>query len=377
MSFSVSTNEAVIYSYRLNESEWAEIKKRKDLKLPCCNENAVCVDRKGLRYFDHAKDSQCKLKHNSQINHIKNKQVVIESLLQSGWDVQTEFTVGDEHYAEIYATKNSSKLIIVMEYDKEIEKTKYKVRTQKDIKETTATLLEKHNVKVLWLLEFQLKHSDEQLQQIVKTYNKHATVFALKCKGTQLSVFGLNQTIIRNNFRILDKMGDLKLKVFTEEFFIKKRVIRRIVKPDFYKVYYEFVEIKCPSCSIKTTGLTYISVFCEFDDKQEPRNMLVGKFWYTKAHIEQAQAVVNQDLETRNRTNRLLYHKYYDEYEGCVVTKLRQFCTKCQGWFGVIATGLTFKHKYTSKPLTLNAEINHKDIAKDLGGRIWMLLDIE
>lgn len=381
MSFSAynGTNEK-IYSYRLSDEEWNELESKKnktDLKLPCCDSPAVCVSRNGVRYFDHAKNSQCKLKHSSNLNHIKNTYQIIESLLLGGWNVQTETMITDEYFAEIFATKNKLKLVIVLDYDRELSDGEYKVKTQEEIKETTKRLLEECETKVLWLVEFNQIATDEELEDVVKAYNEHSSVFALKRKGKQLNVFGLNKPYIRNKFRILGGMGELKLNIFADEFFVKKRVLRRSIKPDSYKVYYEFVEEKCPNpnCRIKTVGLTYVSVFCEFDDQREPRTMLIGKFWYTKAHVEEAHAVVNQDLEEKKCTTRLLYNTFHDDVKGGQVTKLRQYCTNCKGWFGIIATGITFKHKYHSKPLALNAKINHKDIAKGLSGGIWLLND--
>ncbi len=56
MTFLAHNEDAMVYSYKLNEDEWAELKKKSDLKLGCCGGRAVFkITKDGVRYFDHEK----------------------------------------------------------------------------------------------------------------------------------------------------------------------------------------------------------------------------------------------------------------------------------------------------------------------------------
>lgn len=344
------------------------------LTLACCGATAVCVEKKDLRYFDHPKDSDCHLRHLSNADLIKNKMIVIKALLNSGWQVQTDMEIEDLFLIDIYATKNNSKLAVQLNYDLKIDGVAYKALKEKDIKKATKDALEKHGIKVLWLVEIPEKSIKSSLAETLQAYNKHSTVFAVNVKNKQLTVHGVCKTYTKNKFRILGGAEQMKLSQFADDFFVNKKIIRREIDPKSVRLYYEYIELKCPSCGKKTIGLTYISAFCQFTDGKLPQTMLIGKIWYTKANVEEIHKTVNADLSQTEYCTRLLFNTFYEWDEK--VTKVRQQCVNNEGWFGIIATGITFKHRYTSKPLVAK-RFDHIHIAKELSDWIWMLKDEE
>lgn len=378
MSFYAYKDTEKVYSYMMTDEEWQLYGGKNPpstLTLDCCGATAVCVQKNGVRYFDHPKDVDCCVKVLSNADFMKNKMIVIQALLNSGWDVQADKEIDALFHVDIYATKNNSKLAVQFNYDLKIDGLTFKALKEKEIKKTTKDALEKYGIKVLWLVEIPEKNIKSSLAETLQTYNKHSTVFAVNSKNKLLTVLGVCKTYTKNKFRILGGTEQMKLSKFAEEFFVNKRIMRREIDPKSTRLYYEYIELKCPSCGKKTIGITYISAFCQFTDGKLPQTMLIGKIWYTKADVEEIHKTVNEDLNQTEYCTRLLFNTFYDLRDG-LVTKVRQQCVNNEGWFGIIATGITFKHRYTSKPLTVK-RFDHIHIAKELSDWVWILKDEE
>jgi hypothetical protein len=383
MSFSAIKDNKQVYANKFSDEEWVKLKKDKShgLILQCCKTDAVIVEKSGLRYFDHKKDSTCSIKSKSYLAYMKNKSQIIECLEKSGWNVETEVLIGTDHFAEIYATKNESKLVIKLEYKVEGtgECTDSPSHSKLEVEQVTQELWNKHKVKVLWLIEFEQELDDVALQQKLKCYGELATVFAVKKKTSkQLMIFGLHKINAKNNrhnYRVLGAIEDIKFVDFLNAFFVEKRVFSRVIMPNHYKVYFDYINIKCEICRSNLVGLNYINILCQFSDHKQPSLMMVGNFWYTKAHIPEVQAAVNTLLEQNKQNTQYRYHEYYDDKAFKDVKKLRQICMVCKSWYGIIATNINFKKNplYTSKSIDIFQSIDNDLIPQDLSGRIWII----
>lgn len=122
-----------IYSFMLNDEQWATLKdKYKSLSMfmPCCKTPAIPKKNKlGTQFFVHHPSSSCGFSTGESREHQLCKYLILKNLNENGWIVKPEYRGqtpnGEVWIADIYAEKNKAKIVIEIQWSyQSIEETK-------------------------------------------------------------------------------------------------------------------------------------------------------------------------------------------------------------------------------------------------------------
>lgn len=120
---SIIENEE-IYSFTLNDEQWAGLKdKYKSLSMfmPCCKTPAIPKKNKfGTQFFAHHSSSSCGSSSGESSEHQLCKYLILRKLHENGWTVVPEYRgqtpTGEVWIADIYAEKNKAKIAIEIQW---------------------------------------------------------------------------------------------------------------------------------------------------------------------------------------------------------------------------------------------------------------------
>ncbi|GAC1372851.1 MAG: hypothetical protein NVS3B3_07280 [Aquirhabdus sp.] len=120
---SIIENEE-IYSFKLNDEEWATLKdtyKSRSMFMPCCKTPAIPKKNKfGTQFFVHHPSSSCGFSSGESREHQLCKYLILKNLSENGWAVIPEYRGltpnGEVWIADIYAEKNKAKIAIEIQW---------------------------------------------------------------------------------------------------------------------------------------------------------------------------------------------------------------------------------------------------------------------
>lgn len=96
----------------LTNEQWAEIKSRANILLPCCeNPGFKRTSKNGIRHFVHKiKSDHCHWCSETE-EHLRLKQLVASACQEAGWQVDIEHS-GPDWRADVYASRGGTKLAL-------------------------------------------------------------------------------------------------------------------------------------------------------------------------------------------------------------------------------------------------------------------------
>lgn len=123
MALKCTSDDEIIYSFKLNNNEWASIKshyKDRNLKMTCCDTLAIPKTSKlGIPFFAHKNKGECSSAGETK-EHIMAKYIVASVLHKLGWNVDIEVNgvtpSGKEWIADIFGTKDKAKIAIEIQW---------------------------------------------------------------------------------------------------------------------------------------------------------------------------------------------------------------------------------------------------------------------
>ena len=255
MTFLAHDEDAIVYSYKLDEDEWAELKKKSNLKLGCCGGRAVFkITKDGIRYFDHEKtEKSCDDSVDVSGEYLTTKSKLIDILSQRGWRVESDKKT-KKWSADIYAENNLSKLCI---YIRTVEPTIEEI-------ERLDKVLAKEQIKSLWFVKFKNNSRTNSskyynARENITKYNNKANVLELIKKKIEVRISGFFAIKTDNEIQVIDQIEDLELSEFIRAFFIEKRIKRHKIG-DNLMFNFEHNKQKCSKCKNHISGIISINV---------------------------------------------------------------------------------------------------------------------
>lgn len=123
MALKCTSDDGTIYSFKLNNDEWASMKshyKNQNLKMTCCDTLAIPKTSKlGTPFFAHKNKGECSSAGETK-EHIMAKYIVASVLHKLGWNVDIEVNgvtpSGKTWIADIFATKDKAKIAIEIQW---------------------------------------------------------------------------------------------------------------------------------------------------------------------------------------------------------------------------------------------------------------------
>lgn len=356
----------------MSDDEWQiylSKKTKSGLKLSCCDMVAVCKEKNGIRYFDHGYRCACKGRELIQVGRQKYKISIVNALIASGWDVQTETEVPDVHVVDVYATKNNSKLIVETCLKPTRTVASHISTKNEDVKKITAKLLKKQNIKILWLIEV----DNNNVGKVLAQYNEHSNVFGLRQDKDGLYVLGLSQKIIQDSGDYFENIGEVEFDAFLDAFFIKKTISKLEFEPTKTAFNYEFNRLRCTKCGQKSGYITHINTFYCFKNHELKNPIPIERLWYLDAKDKKIHKIINDDALSNNLPVKLLFKSHYteDEIDNDETLQVEQCCTHCKTRFYLCDDAMELKAEEHSKILFVD-KLKNTNLSNRRTGVVWI-----
>lgn len=357
MTFLAHNEDAMVYSYKLNEDEWAELKKKSDLKLGCCGGRAVFkITKDGVRYFDHEKtEKNCGDSVDVSGEYLTTKSKLIDILSQRGWRVESDKKT-KKWSADIYAENDLNKLCI---YIRTIEPSLNEI-------ERLDKVLAKEKIKSLWFVKFKNNTRTNSTKyynarENITKYNNKANVLELIKKKDEVRVSGFFSIKTDNGTHVLDQIEDLELSEFIRAFFIEKRIKRHKIGNNLM-FNFEHNKQKCSKCKNHISGVISINVAILIDDTP----VRVTGVFYEQIEDKVVFSNINKYAREKHLGFGLTWVLEYRRIEEVDVAI--QYCLYCYNRFKTSSNSKEIARKTEYMPTRLR----HTDIGSRFGA-IWII----
>lgn len=257
-------NGEMIQAYNFSEEEWDVLKeKRKKFKLimPCCQNKAIPKRSKlGTQFFAHSKRGDCISKAESK-EHLLAKSIIARVCQERGWQVTTEYrgqTTNNEVWiADIYAEKNSIKIIFEVQWSPQTEEVtrkrqeRYKqagIRSAWLVKERKRNLY--NTIEEYQIPYFEMRYNEDTNNFIIPRYNVTLEKFIKGMLNKELTWFPPKKMNVDTGLIIIEdycwKCGK-KISLVSGLLSINKK--------KNFEHFYKFNEVSATIASILTPNL--------------------------------------------------------------------------------------------------------------------------
>jgi competence protein CoiA len=139
-------NGVSIHAFDLGSEAWKALaednRKRRHLAMPCCAAPVTLKkSRLGTQFFSHKAVGECTTAPETE-EHLKLKQIAVETARAHGWEAQTEVAEGQLWRADVLATKGKATIAIEIQWSPQTDEET--LRRQRRYEES--------GVRGLWLL---------------------------------------------------------------------------------------------------------------------------------------------------------------------------------------------------------------------------------
>ena len=120
----LSPDNASIHAFELPEDRWVELaadnRKRRHLRMPCCNAQvSLRRSRRGTQFFAHKAVGSCTTAPESE-THLVLKKIAVEAARAAGWSADTEVRGqtpdGEPWIADVFAEKNGKRIAVEIQW---------------------------------------------------------------------------------------------------------------------------------------------------------------------------------------------------------------------------------------------------------------------